>query len=117
MIAQMIAMMNGFKLPAGLVVSAWLAFAGSAQAGIIILDDPLSPPDQVVFASNRGCIAGRMDVRLAPLLKKLVAYSNPSAPVAAPVIPPVSQADPGSLTHVARYAAPSGRVLMIGVAF
>jgi hypothetical protein len=115
----MTAVMNGFKLPAGLMISAWLALAGSAQAGIIIMDDPFSPPDQVVVASYRGCVVGRMGMKLVPLLKKLAAYSNPSAPAMAPVIPAVlvSQADSPAPAHVARYTPPSGRTLVVGVAF
>jgi hypothetical protein len=115
----MTTMMNGFRLPAGVMVSAWLAFAGSAEAGIIIIDDPFSPRNQVVVASYLGCTAGRMEMRLAPLLKKLLANSSPSAPAMAPAIPAVliSQADSASPAHVARFSPPSGRALVVGVAF
>ena len=112
--------MNARNLAAGLMFSAWLGFAGNAQAGIIIIEDPFSAADEVVYASYRECPAGHLE-RLDHLLKRLRAKPgaptlSPAAPTTAPAML-VSQADLAPPAHLARVSAPAGAVLVVGVAF
>jgi hypothetical protein len=107
--------MNARRSAVGLMLSVWLGFAGNAQAGIIIIEDPLSPPDQVLYASYGGaCVAGRAD-RWEHAFKKLRAKSAPPAVAAAAPATLVSQADFVPPAHVARVSA--GAALIVGVAF
>ena len=81
--------MNARRSAVGLMLSVWLGFAANAQAGIIIIiDDPLSPPDQVLYASYAACVPGRVD-RWEHALKKFRVKSAPPA-VAAPASAPAT---------------------------
>ena len=104
--------MNARRSAVGLMLSVWLGFAGNAQAGIIIIEDPLSPPDQVLYAS--ACVAGRAD-RWEHAFKKLRAKSAPPAVAAAAPATLISQPDFAPPAHVARVSA--GAALIVGVAF
>jgi hypothetical protein len=106
--------MNARRSAAGLMLSVWLGFAGNAQAGIIIIEDPLSPPDQVLYASYGACVAGHAD-RWEHAFKKLRAKSAPPAVAAAAPATLVSQPDFAPPARVARVSA--GAALIVGVAF
>jgi len=68
-------MMRFFKL--AMAAAVLLVLGGAAQAGIIILDDPFSPPDQVVVAAYGSCQVISPDLKLMPLLRPLQAGRDP----------------------------------------
>ena len=106
--------MNARRSAVGLMLSVWLGFAGNAQAGIIIIEDPLTPPDQVLYASNGACVPGRID-RWEHAFKRLRAKSAPAAVAAPAPAALVSQPEFAPPARVASVSA--GAALIVGVAF
>jgi hypothetical protein len=112
----MTTMTNGCKWVVGAAVSIWFAVAGSAQAGVFILDNPYNPGEQVVV-TFKGCPGAEAQLeKLLPLLKQ---RQTPVSSIAlAPASAPAAGASPvrvalASPVHVARFTPPT----MIGVGF
>jgi hypothetical protein len=110
----MINMTNDCKMAMCASALLWFGIAGSAQAGVIIIDDPFSPPDQIVVATFPGCPANtaRLELKLMPLLRRLQSASYTPAPAMA--APQVALATPVPVT---RSLHASGHGLVVGVAF
>jgi hypothetical protein len=105
---------NGCKWVVGAAVSIWFAVAGSARAGVFILDNPYNPGEQVVV-TFRGCRSteARLE-RLLPLLKQRQTPASSIAVVAAPVAAASSiRIAMASPVHMAHFSPP----IMIGVGF
>jgi hypothetical protein len=94
-------------------VSIWFAVVGGAQAGVVILDDPDRPGEQVVV-EFKGCRPdqGQLE-KLLPLLKQRqgspIMLATPAA-VASPVRTTVTYTAHTTHTHLSQ-------ALMIGVGF
>jgi hypothetical protein len=107
-------MTNGCKWAVGAAVSIWFAVAGSAQAGVFILDNPYNPGEQVMV-TFKGCPgAEALLERLLPLLKQRQTPASsivlvPAPAAAAPSVR-IAMASP---VHVARFSPPT----MTGVGF
>jgi len=109
-----IKMMNGCKWMAGAALSMWLAAAGSAQAGVVILDNPYNPGEQVVVMF-KGCPGTEAQLeRLLPLLKQRQTMAPSVAAVAAPAAaPPSIRIAMASPVHTLRFSTP----IMVGIGY
>lgn len=59
----------GCKWALGTAVSIWLGVAGTAQARVILLENPYNPGEQVAV-ELKGCISEAQLAKLLPLLKQ-----------------------------------------------
>ena len=108
-------MTNGCKWAVGAAVSIWFAVAGSAQAGVFILDNPYNPGEQVMV-TFKGCPGAEAQLeRLLPLLKQrqTPAPSIVLVPAPAPAVTSSVRIAMASPVHVARFSPP----IMTGVGF
>jgi hypothetical protein len=81
---------NGCKWTVGTAVSIWLGVAGTAQARVILLENPYNPGEQVAV-ELKGCISEAQLAKLLPLLKQRqtadltpttrIAMASPARPV------------------------------------
>jgi hypothetical protein len=60
---------NGCKWTVGTAVSIWLGVAGTAQARVVLLEDPYNPGEQVAV-EVKGCLPEAQLAKLLPLLLK-----------------------------------------------
>ena len=60
---------NGCKWTVGTAVSIWLGVAGTAQARVVLLEDPYNPGEQVAV-EVKGCLPEAQLAKLLPLLKQ-----------------------------------------------
>jgi hypothetical protein len=65
----MTSMTHGCKWAIGTAVSIWLGVAGSAQARIVLLENPYNG-EQVAVEVVKGCIPEAQLAKLLPLLKQ-----------------------------------------------
>ena len=94
--------MQGCKWAAGAAVSIWLGVVGTAQARVILLEDPYNPGEKVAV-EVRGCLSEARLQKLLPLVRQRPATDfSPSTRIAM-----------ASPAHASRFTAP----LMIGVGF
>jgi hypothetical protein len=102
----MTSMTHGCKWAVGTAVSIWLGVAGTAQARIVLLENPYNPGEQVAV-EVKGCLPEAQLAKLLPLLKqRQMADITPSTRVA--------MASPmASPAHAAHSSLP----LMVGVGF
>jgi hypothetical protein len=102
----MASMTHGCKWAVGTAVSIWLGVAGTAQARVVLLEDPYNPGERVAV-EVKGCLPEAQLAKLFPLLKqRQMADITPSTRVAmaSPMAPPV-------------HAAHSSLPLTVGVGF
>src|SRR5260370_18472486 len=59
---------NGCKWTVGTAVSIWLGVAGTAQARVVLLENPYNPGEQVAV-EVKGCLPEAQLAKLLPLLK------------------------------------------------
>jgi hypothetical protein len=57
------------KWAVGAAVSIWLGVAGTAQARVVLLENPYNPGEQVAV-EFKGCISEAQLAKLLPLLKQ-----------------------------------------------
>jgi hypothetical protein len=103
----MASMTNGCKWTVGTAVSIWLGVAATAQARVVLLENPYNPGEQIAVEVVKGCIPEAQLAKLLPLLKqRQMADITPSTRIAmaSPMASPV---------HAARISPP----LMVGVGF
>jgi hypothetical protein len=62
-------MTHGCKWAVGTAVSIWLGVAGTAQARVVLLENPYNPGEQVAV-EFKGCISEAQLAKLLPLLKQ-----------------------------------------------
>jgi len=98
----MASMTCGCKWALGVAVSIWLGVAGTAQARVILLEDPYNPGQQVAV-EFKGCISEARLEKLLPLLKQGQTAD----------LPPSTRIAMASPARVARVSLP----LMVGVGF
>ena len=60
---------SGCKWTVGMAVSIWLGVAGTAQARVVLLEDPYNPGERVAVEC-KGCLSEAQLARLLPLLKQ-----------------------------------------------
>ena len=60
---------HGCKWAIGTAVSIWLGVAGTAQARVVLLEDPYNPGEQVAV-EVKGCISEAQLEKLLPLLRQ-----------------------------------------------
>ena len=93
---------NGCKWTVGAAVSIWLGVAGTAQARVVLLENPYNPGEQVAV-EVKECLSDAQLVKLLPLLKqRQTAEITPSTRIAM-----------ASPVRAARYSLP----LMVGIGF
>ena len=94
---------NGCKWTVGTAVSIWLGVAGTAQARVVLLEDPYNPGEQVAV-EVKGCLPEAQLAKLLPLLLKQrqTADLTPTTRIA--------MASPVRATHVSL-------PLMVGIGF
>jgi hypothetical protein len=96
---------NGCKWTVGTAASIWLGFAATAQARVVLLENPYNPGEQVAVEVVRGCIPEAQLAKLLPLLKqRQTADITPATPTR------IAMTYPARGTH---YALP----LMVGIGF
>jgi len=61
---------NGCKWTVGTAVSIWLGMAATAQARVILLENPYNPGEQVAVEVFKGCLPEAQLAKLLPLLKQ-----------------------------------------------
>jgi hypothetical protein len=97
---------NGCKWTVGTAVSIWLGVAGTAQARVILLENPYNPGEQIAV-EVKGCLPDVQLAKLLPLLKqRQTADITPSTRIA--MASPIA-----SPAHAARASLP----LMVGIGF
>jgi hypothetical protein len=102
----MASMTNGCKWTVGTAVSIWLGVAGTAQARVVLLENPYNPAEQIAV-EVKGCLPEAQLAKLLPLLKqRQMADITPSTRVA--MASPM--ASPAHAVH-------SSLPLMVGVGF
>ena len=95
---------HGCKWAMGAAISIWLGVAGTAQARVILLEDPYNSGEQVAV-EVKGCLSEARLEKLLPLLRpRQMADFSPSPPTR------IAMASPA---RAARFSAP----LMVGVGF
>ena len=93
---------HGCKWAVGAAVSIWLGVAGTAQARVVLLENPYNPGEQVAV-EFKGCISEAQFAKLLPLLKqRQMAELAPTTRIA--------MASPVRATHVSL-------PLMVGIGF
>ena len=98
---------NGCKWTVGTAVSIWLGVAGTAQARVILLENPYNPGEQVAVEVVKGCLPEAQLAKLLPLLnQRQTADITPSTRIA--MASPIA-----SPAHAARASLP----LMVGIGF
>jgi hypothetical protein len=60
---------NGCKWTVGAAVSIWLGVAGTAQARVVLLENPYNPGEQIAV-EVKGCLPEAQLAKLLPLLLK-----------------------------------------------
>ena len=99
---------NGCKWTVGTAVSIWLGVAGTAQARVVLLENPYNPGEQVAV-EVKGCLPEAQLAKLLPLLKqRQIADIRLTA-----VITPSTRVAMASPAHVAHVSLP----LMVGIGF
>jgi hypothetical protein len=102
----MVSITNGCRWTVGTAVSIWLGVAATAQARVVLLDNPYNPGEQVAV-EVKGCLSEAQLAKLLPLLKQhQTADIAPSTPAATRI----------AMTYPARatrFSAP----LMVGIGF
>jgi hypothetical protein len=99
----MASMTNGCKWTVGTAVSIWLGVAATAQARVVLLENPYNPGEQIAVEVVKGCLPEAQLAKLLPLLKQ-----RQTADITAPTR--IAMASPARATH---YSLP----LMVGIGF
>ena len=99
----MASMTNGCKWTVGTAVSIWLGVAATAQARVVLLENPYNPGEQIAVEVAKGCLPEAQLAKLLPLLKQ-----RQTADITAPTR--IAMASPARATH---YSLP----LMVGIGF
>jgi hypothetical protein len=94
---------NGCKWTVGTAVSIWLGVAATAQARVVLLENPYNPGEQIAVEVAKGCLPEAQLTKLLPLLKQ-----RQTADITAPTR--IAMASPARATH---YSLP----LMVGIGF
>jgi hypothetical protein len=94
---------NGCKWTVGTAVSIWLGVAATAQARVVLLENPYNPGEQIAVEVAKGCLPEAQLAKLLPLLKQ-----RQTADITAPTR--IAMASPARATH---YSLP----LMVGIGF
>jgi hypothetical protein len=100
-------MTHSCKWAVGTAVSIWLGLAGTAQARVVLLENPYNPGEQIAVEVVKGCISEAQLAKLLPLLKQRQTPDvMPSTRIAmaSPIAFPV---------HAARVSLPT----MVGIGF
>ena len=98
---------NGCMWMVGTAVSIWLGVAATAQARVVLLENPYNPGEQIAVEVVKGCIPEAQLAKLLPLLRQRQAADiMPSTRIAmvSPMAPPA---------HAAHASLP----LMVGIGF
>jgi hypothetical protein len=98
----MTSMTHGCKWAAGAAVSIWLGVAGTAQARVVLLENPYNPGEQVAV-EVKGCLSEAQLAKLLPLLKQRQT----------PDLTPTTRIAMASPVRAANVALP----LMVGIGF
>jgi hypothetical protein len=93
---------RGCKWAVGAAAAIWLGVAGTAQARVILLEDPYNPTQQVAV-EFKGCISEAQLAKLLPLLKQGQTAD----------LPPSTRIAMASPARATRVSLP----LMVGVGF
>jgi hypothetical protein len=98
----MVSIMDSCKWVVGATAAIWLGVAGTAQARVVLLENPYNPGEQVAV-ELKGCLSEAQLEKLLPLLKqRQTADLTPAMRIA--------MASPARLVHVSL-------PLMVGVGF
>ena len=93
---------RGCKWAVGTAVSIWLGVAGTAQARVVLLEDPYNPGERVAV-EFKGCLPDAQLEKLLPLLKQRQM----------PDLTPSTRIAMASPARATRFSLP----LMVGVGF
>ncbi len=93
---------HGCKLVVSAAVSIWLGVAGTAQARVVLLENPYNPSEQVAV-EFKGCFSEAQLEKLLPILKQRQTAD----------LPPATRIVMASPARPVRFSPP----MMVGVAF
>jgi hypothetical protein len=111
---QMANITNGYKWAVGAAMSICFAVVGSAQARVLILDDPYNPGEQVVV-EIKGCPVGEAGLeKLLPVFKqRQTTGTSTAAPAPPAAVAPSVRIAMASPVRAARLSLP----LVLGVGY